>query len=49
MRTTFEAEIQQLKDELLVMGSMVEEQILASVEALKKRNREFPSTFSRPM
>ncbi|MGB8214470.1 MAG: phosphate signaling complex protein PhoU [Anaerolineales bacterium] len=40
MRTTFEAEIQQLKDELLVMGSMVEEQILASVEALKKRDRE---------
>jgi phosphate transport system protein len=40
MRKTFEAEIQQLKDELLLMGSMVEEQILGSVEALKKRDLE---------
>jgi phosphate transport system protein len=38
MRKTFEAEIQQLKDELLLMGSMVEEQILGSIEALKKRD-----------
>jgi phosphate transport system protein len=38
MRKTFEAEIQQLKDELLLMGSMVEQQILESVEALKKRD-----------
>jgi phosphate transport system protein len=38
MRKTFEIEIQQLKDELLVMGSMVEQQILGSVEALKKRD-----------
>jgi phosphate transport system protein len=38
MRKTFETEIQQLKDELLVLGSMVEQQILGSVEALKKRD-----------
>jgi phosphate transport system protein len=38
MRKNFETEIQQLKDELLVLGSMVEQQILGSVEALKKRN-----------
>ena len=38
MRKTFEAEIQQLKDELLLMGSMVEEQVLEAVEALKKRD-----------
>jgi phosphate transport system protein len=40
MRKTFEAEIQQLKDELLLLGSMVEQQILGSVEALKKRDIE---------
>jgi phosphate transport system protein len=40
MRKTFEMEIQQLKDELLLMGSMVEQQILESVEALKKRDIE---------
>ncbi len=38
MRKTFETEIQQLKDELLLLGSMVEQQILGSVEALKKRD-----------
>ncbi len=38
MRKTFETEIQQLKDELLLMGSMVEQQVLDSVEALKKRD-----------
>jgi phosphate transport system protein len=38
MRKTFEAEIQQLKDELLLLGSMVEQQTLDSVEALKKRD-----------
>ena len=38
MRKTFEAEIQQLKDELLLMGSMVEQQVLDAVEALKKRD-----------
>jgi len=40
MRKTFEAEIQQLKDELLLMGSMVEQQVIDSVEALKKRDLE---------
>ena len=38
MRKTFEIEIQQLKDELLLMGSMVEQQIMDSVDALKKRD-----------
>jgi len=38
MRKTFDNEIQQLKDELLILGSMVEQQILDSVEALKKRD-----------
>jgi phosphate transport system protein len=38
MRKTFETEIQQLKDDLLVLGSMVEQQVLGSVEALKKRD-----------
>jgi phosphate transport system protein len=38
MRKTFETEIQQLKDELLLLGSMVEEQILDSVDSLKKRD-----------
>ncbi len=40
MRKTFEAEIQHLKDEILVLGSMVEQAILNSVEALKKRDIE---------
>jgi phosphate transport system protein len=40
MRKTFETEIQALKDELLLLGSMVEEQITASVDALKKRDTE---------
>ena len=40
MRKTFETEIQQLKDELLLLGSLVEQQILDSVESLKKRDIE---------
>ena len=40
MRKTFEMEIQQLKDELLLMGSMVEQQLLEAVDALKKRDLE---------
>lgn len=40
MRKNFEAEIQQLKDELLILGSMVEEAILESVEALRKRDHD---------
>jgi len=38
MRKNFESEIQQLKDELLILGSMVEQQVLDAVEALKKRD-----------
>ena len=40
MRKTFESEIQQLKDEMLLLGSMVEQQTLGAVEALKKRDLE---------
>jgi len=40
LRKTFENEIQQLKDEIIVLGSMVEQSILESVEALKKRDIE---------
>lgn len=40
IRKTFEHELQEVKDEILVLGSMVEEAILASVEALKKRDIE---------
>lgn len=40
IRKTFENELQEVKDEILVLGSMVEEAILASVEALKKRDIE---------
>jgi phosphate transport system protein len=38
LRKTFETEIQQVKDDVLVLGSMVEQAILDSVEALKKRD-----------
>ena len=38
VRKTFETEIQQVKDDVLVLGSMVEEAILNTVEALKKRD-----------
>ena len=38
VRRTLEIEIQELRDELLYMGSMVEKQILGSVEALKKQD-----------
>jgi len=40
IRKTFENELQQIKDEVLVLGSMVEQAILDSVEALKKRDIE---------
>jgi phosphate transport system protein len=40
IRKTFESELQQVKDEVLVLGSMVEQAILDSVEALKKRDIE---------
>jgi phosphate transport system protein len=38
LRKTFENEIQQVKDDVLLLGSMVEQAILGSVEALKKRD-----------
>jgi phosphate transport system protein len=40
MRKTFETEIQHLKDELVILGSMVEQQVFNSVEALKKRDMD---------
>ena len=39
-RRTFELEIQELKDEIIIIGSMVEQAMLASVEALKNRDVE---------
>jgi phosphate transport system protein len=39
-RTVFDNELQQLQDELLVLGIMVERAILKAVEALKQRNLE---------
>jgi len=38
LRKTFENEIQQVKDDVLMLGSMVEQAILGSVDALKKRD-----------
>jgi phosphate transport system protein len=38
IRKTFESEMQQVKDDILVLGSMVETAILSTVEALKKRD-----------
>jgi phosphate transport system protein len=40
MRKTFEAEIQKMKDDMLLLGSMVEQAIINSVAALKKRDIE---------
>ena len=38
MRKTFENEIQQLKDNIIALGSMVEQAILGSIDALKHRD-----------
>ncbi len=38
IRKTFESEIKQVKDEILVVGSMVEQAIIDSVDALKRRD-----------
>jgi len=38
IRKTFENEIQQVKDEVLLLGSMVEHAIITSVEVLKNRD-----------
>lgn len=39
-RETFDRDLQRLVDDVLVMGSMVEKAVLASVEALKQRDLE---------
>lgn len=38
LRKTFETEIQQLKDEIILLGSMVEQNVLDAVSAMKKRD-----------
>ncbi len=38
MRKSFETEIQQLKDELVVLGNLVEQQLLGAVEAFRTRD-----------
>jgi phosphate transport system protein len=40
LRKTFEHELQHLKDEIILLGSMVEQSLLEAVEALKKRDIE---------
>ncbi|MCR4406689.1 MAG: phosphate signaling complex protein PhoU [Anaerolineae bacterium] len=40
LRETFERELQRLQDEILALGSMVENAILESVEILKKRDMD---------
>jgi phosphate transport system protein len=40
LRKTFESQLQQVKDEVLVLGSMAEQAILNSVESLKKRDMQ---------
>lgn len=40
VRRTFDQQIQNLKDEILILGSMVEEATLKAVEALKRRDLE---------
>ncbi len=39
-RETFDRELQRLQDEMLMMGSMVEQALIESVESLKHRDRE---------
>jgi phosphate transport system protein len=40
-RSTFQTDIQQLKDELLTLGSIVEQQIFNAVNALEKRDLDW--------
>jgi phosphate transport system protein len=40
VRQTFEQELQRLQDEVLILGNMVEQAIIDSVESLKQRDRE---------
>ncbi len=39
-RETFDRQLQQLLDELLVLGSMVEQAVIEAVDSLKRRDRE---------
>lgn len=39
-RETFDKQLQQLLDELLVLGSMVEQAVIDAVDSLKRRDRE---------
>jgi phosphate transport system protein len=39
-RATFDRELHKLQDEVLVLGSMVEQAVISSVEALKQRDQE---------
>lgn len=39
LRKTFESEIQQIKDEIILLGSLVEQNLLDSVDAMKRRDR----------
>src|SRR5512139_2559839 len=41
VRKTFESEIQQVKDDVLILGSMVEKALLDSVEAMRKRDLQW--------
>jgi phosphate transport system protein len=40
LREAFERDLQRLQDEVLILGSMVENAIIESVESLKQRDRE---------
>jgi phosphate transport system protein len=40
IRETFDRRLEQLQDETLILGSMVEQAVLESLEALKRRDRE---------
>ncbi|HOE02719.1 MAG TPA: phosphate signaling complex protein PhoU [Anaerolineaceae bacterium] len=44
MRTTFEAELKYLKDELLLLGNLVEQQIQGAVESFKQRDPQLSRT-----
>jgi len=44
MRATFEAELRYLKDELLLLGNLVEQQIQGAVESFKQRDPQLSRT-----
>ena len=39
-RSTLDRELRQVQDDVLILGSMVEKNIIASVEILRRRDRE---------